>query len=167
MTSKTCCILQYIPTSSNSLPPSIMFQLAPCLISGYFRHSITCDYGRVSFMSQYLQWEQRGVPTLSTPCTFVVFQVWHIRQHCITSRYYLDYHWSCHWQLASATVLPRLQHFLKLFPLWFSFFDIFLSIAQCKSCNGGRELGILRFQDHFELKCHFHFLIHWVLLKPQ
>ena len=39
--------------------------------------------------------------------------------------------------------------------------------AQCKSCNGERELGILRFQDHFELKCHFHFLINWLLLQVQ
>ena len=31
--------------------------------------------------------------------------------------------------------------------------------AQCKSCDGERELGILRFQDNFELKGHFHFLI--------
>ena len=31
-------------------------------------------------------------------------------------------------------------------------------IALCRSCNGERELGILRLQDHFELDCHFHFL---------
>ena len=28
--------------------------------------------------------------------------------------------------------------------------------------------GFFHFQDHFKLNCHFHFLIHWVLLKsPQ
>ena len=37
--------------------------------------------------------------------------------------------------------------------------------AVCVSCNGERELGIFHFQDNFKLKCHFHFLIHWILLK--
>ena len=37
--------------------------------------------------------------------------------------------------------------------------------AQCISCNGERELGIFHFKDHFKLKCHFHFLIHGVLVK--
>ena len=30
---------------------------------------------------------------------------------------------------------------------------------------GERELGIFYFKDHFKLKCHFHFLIHGVLVK--
>ena len=34
------------------------------------------------------------------------------------------------------------------------------------SCNGEMALGIVHFQDHFKQKCHFHFLIHWVLLNP-
>ena len=31
---------------------------------------------------------------------------------------------------------------------------------------GGIRLGILHFKDHFKQKCHFLFLINWVLLKP-
>ena len=38
-------------------------------------------------------------------------------------------------------------------------------IALWGSCNGGIRLGIFHFKDHFKQKCHFHFLIHWVLLK--
>ena len=41
-------------------------------------------------------------------------------------------------------------------------------IALCGSCNGESGLGILHFQknhDHFKGKCHFHFLILWVLFK--
>ena len=37
--------------------------------------------------------------------------------------------------------------------------------AICICSNGEGILGNFHFQDHFKLKCHFHFLIHWVLLK--
>ena len=33
-------------------------------------------------------------------------------------------------------------------------------IALWGSCNGEIRLGICNFQDHFQKKCHFHFLIH-------
>ena len=33
------------------------------------------------------------------------------------------------------------------------------------SCNGEIRLGIFHFQDHLKQKCHFHFLLHWVLLE--
>ena len=39
------------------------------------------------------------------------------------------------------------------------------SSALWGSCNGEMALGICHFRDHFKQKCHFHFLIHWVLLE--
>ena len=50
--------------------------------------------------------------------------------------------------------------------LWFFWISHYPIIALWGSCNGEMALGIVHFQDHFKQKCHFHFLIHWVLLKP-
>ena len=39
------------------------------------------------------------------------------------------------------------------------------ALGEAAFCNGEIRLGIFHFQDYLKGKLHFHFLIHWVLLK--
>ena len=57
-------------------------------------------------------------------------------------------------------------NFYNVNKLWVSIIRCKYHIALSGSCNGGIRLGIFHFKDHFKQKCHFHFLINWVLLKP-